>query len=138
MSDRFYNESDGFFSSQMLMGKQSIHQQDHDSSSSNFVWNDLFPAFQEYVQTHVKLVQQCYLKSTKIKATNGTTHDIDEQQQQQELLQKQWLVLQAHKRYDEYSSVRDPAHGLLAASFGKDYADSFVYDVLFPLSNRNS
>ena len=64
MSNRFYDESDGFFSSQMLMGKETIdikkqeEEEKEFSNSSSFVWKDLFPAFQQYVQTHVKLVKQ--------------------------------------------------------------------------------
>jgi hypothetical protein len=39
-------------------------------------------------------------------------------------------------RNNNYSSERDPAHGLLKANFGKDYADAFLFDVLFPLSTN--
>jgi hypothetical protein len=45
------------------------------------------------------------------------------------------LVMNRQKRYDLYSSVTDPAHPLLGALFGQEYADDFVFDVLFPLSN---
>ena len=131
MSNRFYDESDGFFSSQMLMGKETIdiknqNEKEEFSNSSCFVWKDLFPAFQQYVRTHVKLVKQSMTSSSSDDSNN------------EELLRlRRRTVLQGHKRYDDYSSVRDPAHGLLTGSFGKEYADDFVYDVLFPLSDRN-
>jgi 15,16-dihydrobiliverdin:ferredoxin oxidoreductase len=104
MTDRFYDETQ-FFSNQMLLGK---------GDDSEYVWNELVPAYQDYVQTHVDLV-----KNTKRKMP----------------LQE---VLKQHKAYDDYSSERDPAHGLLAASFGLEYADKFVYDVLFPLSTNSA
>jgi hypothetical protein len=78
---------------------------------TDYVWSELMPAYKAYVQTHLSLV-----KNLKPKLP----------------FQK---VLQYQKAYDDYSSVRDPAHGLLAAIFGKEYADDFVFDVLFPLTD---
>lgn len=43
-------------------------------------------------------------------------------------------ILHRHQAYDVYSAARDPAHGLLASNFGRDWADDYVHDVLFPLS----
>lgn len=110
MSKRFYDSNDGFFSNQMLLGK---------GNCTDYVWSDLWPAYQEYVQTHVQLVQQCCCNNNK-----------------QERQQVDTVGWHGQKRYDDYSSVRDPAHGLLANIFGRDYADDFVYDVLFPLCDR--
>jgi len=121
MSDRFYDESDGFFSSQMLLGKETTTKRvDSDIgnpslSPNHYVWSDLWPAYKDYVRVHVELVQRC-CRSEKSS-------------------EEERLVLNGHKRYDDYSSVRDPAHGLLASTFGRQYADDFVYDVLFPLSD---
>ena len=94
-----------FFSNQMLLGK---------GEDDGYVFRELMPAFQSYVQTHVDLV-----KNTKPRTPS----------------QK---VLKQHRGYDNYSSERDPAHGLLAACFGLEYADKFVYDVLFPLSTSSA
>ena len=46
------------------------------------------------------------------------------------------MVLDRQKAYDTYSAERDPATGLFAAMFGKDWADGFVYDFLFSLAER--
>ena len=105
MSSRFYDENQ-FFSSQMLLGRGE--------QGPDYVWKELFPAYKDYVKTHLDLVQQ------SLHHSNNTNYD---------------QVLIRHKAYDNYSAVRDPAHGLLKAIFGRDYADAFVYDVLFPLSD---
>lgn len=105
MSSRFYDENQ-FFSPQMLLGRGE--------DGPGYVWDELFPAYEKYVRTHLNLVQ----------ATQNRPQRTDFSR-----------VLRRHKAYDDYSSVRDPAHGLLAALFGKKYADMFVYDVLFPLSH---
>jgi hypothetical protein len=80
-----------------------------------YIWKELFPAYTSYVETHLTIIETTLENTVKA--------DYAE-------------VLRRHKAYDDYSSVRDPAHGLLKALFGGDYADSFVYDVLFPLSDR--
>ena len=43
-------------------------------------------------------------------------------------------VLASHAAYDTYSADRDPAVGLFATMFGKEWADEFVHDFLFSLS----
>lgn len=106
MSKKFYDENQ-FFSSQMLLGRGE--------AGPAYIWEELFPAYQSYVETHLSLVKNTLQESVKTEYSE---------------------VLRRHKAYDDYSSVRDPAHGLLKALFGKDYADSFVYDVLFPLSDE--
>jgi hypothetical protein len=45
-------------------------------------------------------------------------------------------VLERHAAYDTYSAERDPATGLFATMFGKEWADDFVFDFLFSLSER--
>ncbi len=41
-------------------------------------------------------------------------------------------VKRLHICYDIYNSERDPAHGLFKSYFGKDWADSFLSEFLFP------
>jgi 15,16-dihydrobiliverdin:ferredoxin oxidoreductase len=104
MSTRFYDENQ-FFSSQMLLGRGD--------NGPDYVWEELLPAYKEYVNIHLQIVH----KARNIPQGMDYTE-----------------VLRRHKAYDDYSSVRDPAHGLLKAIFGSEYADAFVHDVLFPLS----
>jgi len=77
------------------------------------VSRDLLPAFQSYVETHLDLI-----KSTP-KNADGVSK-----------------VLEAQKNYDTYSAERDPATGLFAAMYGKDWAEGFVHDFLFSMSDR--
>jgi len=74
---------------------------------------DLLPAFQQYVHTHLDLIK-------------STTPE--------PLLR--YKVLERQQAYDTYSAERDPATGLFAAMFGKEWADGFVYDFLFSLSEK--
>jgi 15,16-dihydrobiliverdin:ferredoxin oxidoreductase len=106
MTKKFYDE-DSFFSKQMLLGRS-----DRDNAME-MVFQDLFPAYKSYVQTHVDLVR----------STPAQYERIPE-------------ILKGHAAYDTYSAARDPAHGLLASAFGKEFADDYVYDILFPLSER--
>lgn len=75
--------------------------------------DDLFPAFTRYVKLHNKLVKE-----------------VEPDYENQE------AVLERQRDYDTYSAERDPATGLFAAMFGKDWADDFVFDFLFSLSER--
>merc|ERR1719223_2342973 len=77
------------------------------------VADDLFPAFQRYVKLHNRLVREV---------------DADEDGME--------AVLDRQRAYDTYSAERDPATGLFAAMFGKDWADDYVFDFLFSLSER--
>lgn len=77
------------------------------------VEQDLHPSFQRYVQTHLDLV-----KNTDADPSNAA------------------FVMERHAAYDTYSAERDPATGLFAAMFGKEWADDFVFDFLFSLSER--
>jgi len=74
---------------------------------------DLFPAFKGYVKTHLDLI-----RNTKA------------QPEQKE------MVVAKTKAYDTYSADRDPATGLFAAMYGKEWAEDFVHDFLFSMSER--
>ena len=78
MSSKFYDETQ-FFSKQMLFAR---------FEDEGVVDNDLLPAFQQYVSTHVDL-----LKSTEA----------------DDALESQKAVLDRQKAYDTYSAERDPA-----------------------------
>jgi Ferredoxin-dependent bilin reductase len=75
---------------------------------------DLFPAFQQYVQTHVDLIRE---------TTPGDATSAD-------------FVLKRQQEYDTYSAARDPAMGLFVAMFGQEWAEDFVHDFLFSMSER--
>mmetsp|Transcript_61554 Transcript_61554/g.150673 ORF Transcript_61554/g.150673 Transcript_61554/m.150673 type:complete len:272 (+) Transcript_61554:733-1548(+) len=132
MSRRFYDESDGFFSKQMLLGK---------GQSTEYVFSELWPAYQDYVQTHTYLVKKCLKNDISNNNKDVATVDVERENYHRRdssvTAAAAPVGLQGQKRYDDYSSVRDPAHGLLVSCFGKTYADDFVYDVLFPLCTRD-
>jgi 15,16-dihydrobiliverdin:ferredoxin oxidoreductase len=79
----------------------------------NIVNDDLFPAFKSYVETHLDLVR----------STEGNLDEVK-------------MVLERQKEYDSYSAERDPATGLFAAMYGGEWADEFVHDFLFSMSER--
>merc|ERR1712085_181788 len=79
----------------------------------NIVSRDLFPAFKGYVQAHLDLIRN--------------TEPEPEQSE---------MVLSKVKAYDTYSADRDPATGLFAAMYGKEWAEDFVHDFLFSKSER--
>lgn len=103
MSSKFYDETQ-FFSDQMLFSR---------FEDESIVLNELFPAFQQYVQTHLALIRQC---------GNGSADPKH--------------VLERQRAYDIYSAERDPATGLFTAMFGHDWAMSFVHDFLFSMSEK--
>ena len=74
---------------------------------------DLFPAFQSYVQTHLDMIHEC----------EADVDNIDR-------------VMERQKAYDVYSAERDPATGFFAAMFGNEWAQGFVHDFLFSMSER--
>eukprot|EP00549_Striatella_unipunctata_P020145 CAMPEP_0118696714 /NCGR_PEP_ID=MMETSP0800-20121206/14025_1 /TAXON_ID=210618 ORGANISM="Striatella unipunctata, Strain CCMP2910" /NCGR_SAMPLE_ID=MMETSP0800 /ASSEMBLY_ACC=CAM_ASM_000638 /LENGTH=369 /DNA_ID=CAMNT_0006595907 /DNA_START=132 /DNA_END=1241 /DNA_ORIENTATION=+ len=98
MSSKFYDETK-FFSQQMLFSR---------FDDENIVTQELFPAFTQYVQSHLEL-----LRSTKR----------DESQRS--------FVRDRQTAYNDYSAERDPATGLFAAMFGKEWAHGFVHEFLF-------
>ena len=75
--------------------------------------NELLPAFKEYVKIHLDLIR-------------NVEGDID----------SVGSVLDRQKAYDTYSAERDPATGLFTAMFGNDWAQDFVHDFLFSMSER--
>jgi 15,16-dihydrobiliverdin:ferredoxin oxidoreductase len=77
------------------------------------VSQDLFPAFQAYVKAHLKLVRSTVRRPEEVKS-----------------------VLECQKDYDTYSAERDPATGLFTAMYGADWAQEFVHDFLFSMSER--
>ena len=103
MSSKFYDETQ-FFSQQMLFAR---------FEDEGVVTRELFPAFQEYVKTHLDLIRE----------TIPEPMNVDH-------------VLERQKAYDTYSAERDPATGLFAAMFGNDWAQDFVHDFLFSMSER--
>jgi 15,16-dihydrobiliverdin:ferredoxin oxidoreductase len=105
MSSKFYDETQ-FFSQQMLFSR---------FENEDIVHDELFPAFQEYVQTHLDLV-----RSTKPDVAN-----VDQ-------------VLKRQRAYDTYSAERDPATGLFCAMFGNEWAQGYVHDFLFSMSERKT
>lgn len=96
-----------FFSKEMLFAR---------FEDGNIVEEDLFPAFKSYVATHLDLVKN---------TPPGTSKD--------DILH----VFDRQIAYDTYSAERDPAAGLFAAMFGKKWAEDFIYDFLFALSERS-
>jgi hypothetical protein len=109
MTDRFYNSKDSFFSNNMLLGRHN--QKGENYTADELVFRDLFPAYRDYLQAHLDMVHSC-----KDKPTFDTRPK--------------------HRDYDTYSAARDPAHALLAKAFGQEWADEYVYDILFPSAER--
>ena len=96
-----------FFSKEMLFAR---------FEDGKIVDNDLLPAFKSYVKTHLDLVRN----------TPPSTNPKDIR-----------AVFDRQRAYDTYSADRDPAAGLFAAMFGKQWAEDFIYDFLFSLSERS-
>jgi len=103
MSSKFYDETQ-FFSQQMLFAR---------FDDEKVVQDDLFPAFQSYVKTHVDLLKSVERDPSETK-----------------------FVLERQAAYDAYSAERDPATGLFAAMFGAEWANDFVHDFLFSMSEN--
>ena len=121
MTDRFYNSQDSYFSKQMLLGRHNGGKGKNDddegsNSAQSMVYEDLFPAYQQYLAAHVELVrEQQSAASTDAAGCEAKGR---------------------HRAYDDYSAARDPAHALLAKAFGQQWADDYVYDILFPRAER--
>eukprot|EP00571_Detonula_confervacea_P013531 CAMPEP_0172310168 /NCGR_PEP_ID=MMETSP1058-20130122/11332_1 /TAXON_ID=83371 /ORGANISM="Detonula confervacea, Strain CCMP 353" /LENGTH=407 /DNA_ID=CAMNT_0013022937 /DNA_START=92 /DNA_END=1315 /DNA_ORIENTATION=- len=96
-----------FFSKEMLFAR---------FDDEKIVEEDLFPAFKSYVKTHLDLVKDT--------SPAASSKDVEH-------------VLDRHTAYDTYSADRDPAAGLFAAMFGKEWSEDFIYDFLFSLSVRS-
>ena len=95
-----------FFSQEMLFAR---------FDKENVVTKDLFPAFKRYVNLHNKILRD-------------TTEEESKEAQRQ--------VMKRQQAYDTYSAERDPATGLFATMFGKEWANDFVFDFLFSLSEN--
>lgn len=80
----------------------------------DIIQEELLPAFQRYVQAHVDLV----------KATDSSIDNVE-------------VVSERQIAYDTYSAERDPATGLFASMFGKDWANEFVHGFLFSQSVKS-
>lgn len=102
--------SSKFYDETQFFSQQMLFARFEDES---VVAKDLFPAFKRYVNLHNKLVKE-------VEPDDGN----------------QEAILDRQKEYDTYSAERDPATGLFAAMFGKEWADDFVFDFLFSLSER--
>lgn len=103
MSSKFYDETQ-FFSKQMLFSR---------FDNEKIIDNELFPAFKQYVETHLQMV-----RDTPAEPANADH------------------VLERQRAYDTYSAERDPAAGLFCAMFGADWADAFMHNFLFSLSEQ--
>ena len=77
---------------------------------ANILVSQVFPAF-----------LNCYLSLNK--HSNEITANIPPEE-----------VRRLQIAYDQYSSERDPAHGLFTSYFGKTWSDRFVQEFLFPAS----
>ena len=95
-----------FFSQEMLFAR---------FDDEKVVTKDLFPAFTRYVKLHNKMLSET---------------------EEEESMEAQRHVMERQQAYDTYSAERDPATGLFAAMFGKDWANDFVFDFLFSLSEN--
>jgi len=78
---------------------------------------ELFPAFQEYLNMYVNMFKDAPMtEDPKEIAAN----------------------LELQKEYDIYSAERDPAVGLFSTYFGGEWAVKFTHDFLFELSETPS
>ncbi len=99
-----------FYDETQFFSQQMLFARFEDES---VVSKDLFPAFKRYINLHNKLVRSVEADDEGAAA-----------------------VLERQQEYDTYSAERDPATGLFAAMFGKEWADDFVFDFLFSMSER--
>jgi 15,16-dihydrobiliverdin:ferredoxin oxidoreductase len=102
--------SSKFYDETQFFSKEMLFARFDDET---IIAKDLFPAFKAYVDAHFKLVL----------STDAKPSDID-------------FVMERQKAYDTYSAERDPATGLFAAMFGGEWANDFVHNFLFSLSER--
>ena len=110
IKDKYYNlkgrMSSKFYDETQCFSKEMLFARFEDG---NIVHEDLFPAFQSYLTAHVDLVRNTLPLENP--------HDIQ-------------LVFERQRAYDTYSADRDPAAGLFAAIFGREWAEDFIYDFL--------
>jgi 15,16-dihydrobiliverdin:ferredoxin oxidoreductase len=96
---KFY-DANQYFSKNLLFAK----------TDAETVVNQLFPAYQEYVQLYCKMLQQASVLKTP---------------------QEVERIVKAQKDYDQYSAERDPASGLFSSYFGHEWSEKFLYEFLF-------
>jgi 15,16-dihydrobiliverdin:ferredoxin oxidoreductase len=113
MSSKFYDETQ-FFSQEMLFAR---------FENEEIVHNDLVPAFRQYVTAHVNILRDNSPIAKEVLSS------INEETQGN-------FVLDRQAAYDTYSAERDPATGMFASMFGKEWADDFVYEFLFSMSKK--
>lgn len=116
MTNKFY-DPDRYFSKQTLLGR---------FQSTETVWQELWPAYQAYVRTHVQQIKQ-----QQDKGTDSSSIQPPHARRSREEILKQ------HSAYDTYVAARDPAHPMFASLFGHKFANDYLYQVLFPLAERN-
>jgi 15,16-dihydrobiliverdin:ferredoxin oxidoreductase len=96
---KFY-DANQYFSPYLLFAK----------TDADTVVNQLFPAYQEFIQLYWQLVDHA-------------------RPDPQEKSRKR--ILEAQKSYDQYSAERDPASGLFSSYFGQEWSEKFLYEFLF-------
>ncbi len=100
--------SSKFYDETQFFSKEMIFARFEDEK---IVPEKLYPAFKEYLASYMGMMDRAT-------PNDGTRLD----------------VLDRQREYDVYSAERDPATGMFASIFGKEWADEFVYDHLFSLS----
>ena len=80
---------------------------------SSLCSSQLYPAFQTYLSTHISMLQNSTPDNAAVP-----------------------IMKERQTEYDVYSAERDPATGMFAGIFGKEWADDFVYNHLFELSRQ--
>ncbi|WP_341733369.1 15,16-dihydrobiliverdin:ferredoxin oxidoreductase [Microcoleus sp. EPA2] len=96
---KFY-DANQYFSKNLLFAK----------TDAETVVNQLFPAYQEYVQLYCQMLKQASVLKTP---------------------QEVERIVKAQKDYDQYSAERDPASGLFSSYFGHEWSEKFLYEFLF-------
>ena len=101
-----FYDEDTFFSDAMLYGRYE------DAAP---VATDVLPALKEYMSAYLAMI--------------GRT-------ERSEGSEEVARVVAQQTDYDQYSADHDPAHALFTSYFGADWADEYVHDFLFDLSER--
>merc|ERR1712232_124458 len=163
MTKRFYDEN-LFFSKQMLLGRfqynndknendnrvshrrrrrhekrdddKEVKQKRQYDYAYNKVHNELMPAYQQCLQKHLQLIQLAAKNNDNYKHNNKQEQKRDNDDDDNDGNDMKSFMLHRQKEYDNYSAKRDPAHAMFTKQFGKEFADDYVYDVLFSLSDN--
>ena len=99
----------------------------------------LFDAFCEYLDKHIDMVQSAYPLSPppSSSSSSSSSSTLSDEKSNTVASVMERSVLEGHRLYDEYSAARDPAHAMFERVFGTDWADGYLHDYLFDLSERN-